>query len=153
MEIRIEGHRLPGRSCAPGPGFPGAGNVHVAVQRRDRRDELLDPQPGDAAAVGWTLPCTVAAGLGGVELRGPYVQGSPGERFVYLSWGELAEGGAFGMFRRAKLLLGAVDPAVLAAAVASGRLLGRLALTDAKGHPLCARVVPPLITWSAAEPG
>lgn len=57
--------------------------------------------------------------------------------------------GAFTMFRRAKLLLGAVPPEVLAAAVRSGRLTGRLGLTDAKGHPLCARVVPPTVRWTA----
>jgi hypothetical protein len=56
------------------------------------------------------------------------------------------------MFRRAKLMLGGVDPDVLTAAVGSGLLVRRLGLTDAKGHPLCARVVPPRITWSAATP-
>jgi hypothetical protein len=56
----------------------------------------------------------------------------------------------FALFRRAKLMLGAIDPATVEAAVRSGRLLGRLRLTDAKGHPLCARVQPPLIEWSAA---
>ena len=36
------------------------------------------------------------------------------------------------------------------AAVVSGRLVARLGLTDAKGHPVCAHVRPPLIDWSAA---
>ncbi|NEE59503.1 monooxygenase, partial [Streptomyces sp. SID8455] len=31
-------------------------------------------------------------------------------------------------------------------------LTGRLGLTDAKGQPLCARVRPPLISWSATTP-
>jgi hypothetical protein len=30
-----------------------------------------------------------------------------------------------------------------------GPLVGRLGLTDRKGHPLCAAVRPPLIEWSA----
>jgi Family of unknown function (DUF5990) len=58
--------------------------------------------------------------------------------------------GAFTLFRRAKLMLDAIGPDVLDAAVQSGRLIARLGLTDAKGHPLCAHVRPPLIDWSAA---
>jgi hypothetical protein len=150
MLIRIEAFDLPGRSCAPGPGFPGAENVHVAVQRRDRREELLDPQPGDAASACWTFDCTATASPAGVDFRGPYVQGRPAERFVYLSWGGVDEHGAFAMFRRAKLMLNDVAPAVAAAALRSGLLVARLPLTDARGHPLCARVRPPLVTWSAA---
>ncbi|KOU38700.1 monooxygenase [Streptomyces sp. WM6373] len=130
---------------------PGAahGNVHVAVQRRDRPAELLDPQPGDAAAVGWTLECTAVATAAGTDVKGPYVQGRPGARFVYLSWNAVDEAGTFTMFRRAKLLLDAVPAPVLDEAVHSGLLVGRLGLTDACGGPLCARVVPPRITWSA----
>jgi hypothetical protein len=33
------------------------------------------------------------------------VQGRPGARFVYLTWGDVAEDGSFTMFRRAKLML------------------------------------------------
>jgi hypothetical protein len=38
---------------------------------------------------------------------------------------------------------------VLDAAATSGLLIGSLGLTDVKGHPLCARVRPPLISWTA----
>jgi hypothetical protein len=55
------------------------------------------------------------------------------------------------MFRRPKLMLADVPTAVLAAATASGTLVGTLGLTDAKGHPLCARVTPPKIHWSPGE--
>lgn len=59
----------------------------MAVQRRNRPAELLDPQPGDAVAATWTLPCAAAVVAAGVDLTGPYVQGGPGGRFVHLSWG------------------------------------------------------------------
>ncbi|KJK56649.1 DUF5990 family protein [Saccharothrix sp. ST-888] len=150
MQIRIEAFDLPGRTCGTGPGFPGAENIHVAVQRREKPGELLDPQPGDAASASWTIDCTATPSPTGVDLGGPYVQGRPGGRFVYLSWGSVDGQGAFTMFRRAKLMLDDVDPAVVEAAVRSGRLVARLPLTDAKGRPLCARVRPPLVTWSAA---
>ncbi|MGF1429270.1 DUF5990 family protein [Kitasatospora sp. LaBMicrA B282] len=150
MQIRIEAFQLPGRTCGGGPDFPGYENIHVAVQRRDRRDELLDLHPGDAPSAAWTLECTATPTDGGVDLRGPYIQGRPGARFIYLSWGTVDEAGAFTLFRRAKLMLDAIDPETADAALRTGRLLGRLGLTDAKGHPLCARVRPPLVEWSAA---
>ncbi|MGV9309854.1 DUF5990 family protein [Nonomuraea sp. NPDC004354] len=45
---RIEASDLPGRKHGQAPGFPGYRNIHVGVQRRDRRDELLDLHSGDA---------------------------------------------------------------------------------------------------------
>ncbi|MFD5465755.1 DUF5990 family protein [Kitasatospora sp. NPDC127059] len=149
MELRIEATALPGRACGVAPGFPGYRDIHVAVQRRGRPAELLDPQPGDAPRARWSLECA-AKPLpdGGADVTGRYVQGGPGGRFVYLNW-VTPEGDAWSLFRRAKLLLAAVDDEVLERAVATGLLVARLGLTDAKGHPLCAAVRPPRVTWSA----
>jgi hypothetical protein len=149
IQIRIEGSDLPGRDCGPSPDFPGYHNIHVAVQRRDRRDELLCLTPADASAAVWTFQATAVPVTGGTDLRGPYIQGRPGGRFIYLSWGTVDDAGTFTMFRRAKLWLDAVDPDTLQAARKYGRLIARLKLTDAKGHPLCAAVRPPAISWSA----
>ncbi len=53
------------------------------------------------------------------------------------------------MFRRAKLMLTAVDPAVVLAADADGRrLVGALRLTGGDGGPRCAAVRPPAIEWT-----
>ncbi|GGS73747.1 hypothetical protein GCM10010222_13390 [Streptomyces tanashiensis] len=61
MRIRIDTVELPGLTCRPGdPSGAAYRNVHVAVQRRDRPAELLDPQPRDAASATWTLECTAA---------------------------------------------------------------------------------------------
>jgi hypothetical protein len=142
--IRIEGQDLPGRD------LPGHRNVHVGVQRRDRPAELLDLQPGDAAMATWTLDCTAATVIDGcLDVRGPYIQGGRGQRFIYLSWGEVDDVGGFVMFRRAKLWLDGVDAATAQAAIATGRLTATLGLTDAGGGPLCATVRPPSIAWSA----
>ncbi len=152
MLLCIEGFDLPGRSCGPSPDVPaGYRNVHVGVQRRNRRDDLLDLLPGDASSASWTLECTVVRSPTGVDIRGPYVQGPPGGRFVYLSWGTVDENDAFTLFRRAKLWLDAVPAPVLATAVEHGRLVGRLRLTDRKGNPVCAAVRPPAIEWSAPQ--
>jgi hypothetical protein len=147
VQIRIVGTQLPGRECGAGGNFPGYSNIHVGVQRKNRPHELLDIHPGDASSAEWTLDCSVD----GTDVRGPHIQGRPGERFIYLSWGSVDNNGHFTMFRRAKLMLADVPTDVLDAAATSGTLVGTLGLTDAKGHPLCARVKPPQIRWSSVE--
>ncbi|MGW2254121.1 DUF5990 family protein [Kitasatospora sp. NPDC001660] len=148
MLLRIEATDLPGRECAAAPGFPGYGDIHVAVQRRAKPGELLDPQPGDAPRAEWTLECVTKPTPAGVDITGRYVQGAPGGRFIYLSW---VSGTEMALFRRAKILLGAIDADTAEAAVRTGLLVARLGLTDAKGHPLCAAVRPPLVTWTAGD--
>jgi hypothetical protein len=150
VEIRIEGHDLPGASCGPGPDYPdGHPNIHVAVQRRNKPTELMGLVRGDAETATWTLECTATETDAGVDLKGPNIQGGPSGRFVYLSWGVVAADGAFTMFRRAKLMLDGVPPDVIRRAVACGVLVGRLGLTDETGHPRCAAIRPPLMEWSA----
>jgi uncharacterized protein DUF5990 len=149
VQIRIEGNDLPGRACGASDDFPGYENIHVGVQKRKPRDAYLSLTPGDAASATWIIDCDVVDTPTGVDFKGPYVQGRPHARFVYLSWGTLPAGGTFTMFRRAKLWLDAIEPDVLDAARASGQLVARIGLTDAKGHPLCAAVRPPKVSWGA----
>jgi hypothetical protein len=153
MRIRIEGVDLPGTSCGPSPQRPaGHFNIHVGVQRRGKPDELLGLVPGDSPGVTWTLDATVtSAADGGVDLKGPYIQGPPGGRFIYLNWGAVDTSGTFTMFRRAKLRLDAVAPEVLRSAQEQGTLVARVTLTDSGGGPICASVRPPFIEWSAAS--
>jgi hypothetical protein len=109
--------------------------------------------PGDAPSARWELEITVRTGPDGeLDFRGPFVHGKRGERFLYLSWGEVADDGAFALFRAAKLRFSDLDPGVVRQAMQPGRrLVGRLGLTDSKGHPRCASVRPPDIAWSAAR--
>jgi hypothetical protein len=152
VEIRIEASALPGRSCGPGPDAPGGhDHIHVAVQRRARPAELLGLVPGDAPSATWTLEATAPLTPAGRDLKGPYIQGPPGARFIYLNGGQVDQPGNFVMFRRAKLMFDAVGPDLREAAPRSGLLVGRLGLTDNQGNPLCAAVRPPVIAWSAAR--
>jgi Family of unknown function (DUF5990) len=151
VHVRIVGHDLPGRSWGPGPDYPdGHHNVHVAVQRRGKPAELLDLIPGDASEAAWTLECTAGEGPTGLDIKGPYIQGPAGARFIYLSWVVVDEAGLVTMFRRAKLWIDGVPPDVLRRATTTGVLVGRLGLTDERGGPRCATVRPPLIEWAAA---
>jgi hypothetical protein len=153
VRIQIEGFDLPGGSCGPGPDFPGGHHhIHVGVQHRNREKPLLGLVPGDAALASWALDCTATRAPAGIDLKGPYIQGSPGGRFIYLNWlaaRDNDDDSTLTMFRRAKLQLDAVPPEVLDAAVSRGLLIGRLGLTDPHGHPTCASVRPPLITWTS----
>jgi hypothetical protein len=116
------------------PVLPG---VSVGVQRGS---EIVDKVPADGSPVTWQFDATFARG----ELRGPYVHGKPGDRFFYLSWS--AEG--TGRFRRAKLMLDALDPAALEGA---GIVEATFPLVLPDGSPLCAAVRPPLISWSVSS--
>jgi len=149
MLLRIHGHHLPGRRCRPAQVDEGYQNVHVGVQRRR---EVVELRPGDADSVDWEFEVdALIRPDGSRDVRGPFVQGRPGERFLYLSWGTVDAAGAFTMFRRAKLMFDGVDDATLASAAApGGALVATLGLTLPNGTPLCAAVRPPMITWSAA---
>lgn len=140
LAVRILGLNLPGL------GFDGHRAVHLGVQRGS---EVVDIVPGDSPIAVFDFSIRlVDVGEGELDFRGPYVHGRRGERFTYLSWGELGGDGAFAMFRRAKLHLSAIEQPVLHKALQSGsRLEAELGLTDRCGGPLCASVRPPLIAW------
>ena len=141
MKVRIDGYRLPGRT------FCECRNVHVALQVRQDPEGVT---PGDAPSAAWDLDVSVVvAGDGALDFRGPGVHGKRGERFLYLTWGDVLADGSFVMFRRAKLMLNRVDPAlVLDADRRDLPLVARVELTDGRGGPRCARVDPPAIAWS-----
>lgn len=88
----------------------------------------------------------------GLDFRGPWVQGRRGDRFLYLCWGHAPADAPHGfeMFRRAKLMLGVLDPAEMASAPDGAVLEGRLPLVDGRGGPVCAAVRPPTIRWTFA---
>ncbi len=135
--MRIVGTDLPGRR------FSEYDDVRVGVQWGRESEQFV---PGDAPEAVFDLALTA---LGPGEARGPFVQGRRGERFLYLVW---ASGPERTMFRRLKLMLADVPAEAWEAAQRPGhRLEAHLGLTDAHGGPLCARVVPPRVTWRAVR--
>ena len=120
-------------------------NVHVGVQLRREPADLVR---ADAAEAHWDVDVDVVSAAGAVDFRGPAVQGKRGDRFVYLTWGDVGPNHEFEMFRRAKLMLDRVDPDLIVRAVRAGRLAATVDLTDEHGGPRCARVDPPAIAWS-----
>ena len=144
MEIHIVGHDLPGRdfSCDGSE----RDNVHVAVQVGR---EPFEPVRGDAHDAAWTVDLRVVPTDDGLDLRGAGVHGRRGERFLYLTWGQVTPTGGFEMFRRAKLMAADIDADLLRRGAAPGAsgLTARVQLRDAKGHPRCARVRAPAVEW------
>ncbi len=152
IQVRIEASGLPSRGWRPASGTRHR-NLHVGVQPKNNRDEMLGLRPADAATAAWAFPAITVPTPAGMDLRGPYVQGRPGARFICLSWGTVDDNGTFTMVMRAKLMLDAIDPATWETARKYGRLLAQLKLTDDEGNPLCAAIRPPLIEWSASSAG
>lgn len=123
-------------------------NVHVGVQVRHDPNELVR---GDATDAAWDVDIDVVDRDGELDFRGTAVHGKRGDRFVYLTWGDVGADGGFEVFRRAKPMLDRVDPSVLERARRTGELVGRVDLTDGLGGPRCARVDPPAIEWSVGR--
>jgi Family of unknown function (DUF5990) len=114
-------------------------NIHVGIQVGKQPCELVR---GDAESASWTVPIEVVAREGGLDFRGEAVQGKPGARFVYLTWGDVGDDGSFAMFRRAKLTLADLEPLLADAE----QVIARVDLTDDCGGPRCARLRPPALT-------
>ena len=141
--VRIVGRRLPGRTCGP------YGDVRVGLAQKVGCDPA-DAIPADAPQAIWETTIEVVRRPDGRPgFRGRPVNGPPQERFLYLTWIGRKENAHAAMFRRAKLRLDAVPATVLASALRSGVLVGRVDLTASDGMPLCASVRPPAIQWSS----
>ena len=146
MKLTVIGANLPGRTfCQP----DGSTLENVCVGIQEGRD-AVGLVAGDADSARWETEIrTVTADDGAVDFRGPAAHGVRGERFVYLTWGNLAAGGKFTMFRRAKLMLNRIDNDLVSRALADGSgLVCTVHLTDGRGGPRCARVDPPAIFWA-----
>lgn len=137
--LEISGHHLPGRRFTI-DGKP-CDNVHVGIQIGREPAELVR---ADADTAAWATEITVLHREDGVDFRGPAVQGKRGDRFVYLTWGNVGADGSFAMFRRAKLMLND-----LGELVGTDRVVAEVHLTDDKGGPRCARLRPPSIDFRA----
>ena len=134
--MTIVGRRLPGRTVG------AHANVHVGIQRRR---EVIDVLPADADAVTLELIVEAVAGAAGTDFRG-----RPGERFVYLSWGDVTEG-RFEMFSRIKIMLHGKNgpPQSIVDAMAAGEpVRAELDLSTLAGRAVYGQVAAARIGWT-----
>ena len=146
MRVVIEGVDLPGRTFCD-PDGRRLDDVCVGIQVGQEPCELVR---GDAIAAHWDLDVRVVLGSDeSVDFRGPAVHGKRGDRFLYLTWGNVNNHGIFEMFRRAKLMLNHIDLELVSSAEREQRpLVGTVRLREAHGGPRCARVDPPDLVWT-----
>jgi hypothetical protein len=167
LTVVIDGFDLPGLTCAPEPGGQVHRNIHVALAgprndgrgRGENRPALVipgnpwlatEPVPGDSPSARWEVPVTVRRDTDGLDFSGPFVRGDRTDRHLGLAWGDVPGDGTLRLFRGAKLRLIDIDPRLVEEALRpEHRLVARIRLTDPRGNPVCARVHPPALTWSA----
>ena len=148
MRVAITGVNLPGAVFTSADGS-SVDNVHVGVQIGSSPAHLIR---GDEAEASWSVDVDVVWNDGDVDFRGPAVQGKRGDRFIYLTWGNVGPDHEFKLFRRAKLMLNRVHRELLDTAADRGSLTAVVDLTGDDGGPRCARVDPPAVAWSVATP-
>ena len=108
------------------------------------RDEVVKPTFGTKTRISFdfTVDIVEDSSTAGFRLRGPAVQGRPGERFVYLRIGAYAGQVGISAGWRAKIRLAGISRKLVAAVKAkrSGVLEVEFAGTSPKGGPACATV-------------
>ena len=165
LNVLIEGTELPGLTCQPEPDGTVHRNIHVALSTTAKGiadgqpwltvplkpGPAVDPFPGDAGETRWEVTVTVRGSADdGYDFTGPSVGGDRTDRNLSLVWGEVPGDGTLKMFRGAKLRLVDVPPDLITDAMRPGhRLVARVRLTDDKGNPVCGRLQPSHLTWSA----
>lgn len=139
-----ERFELPIRIVVEDP-VPG---LAMALQRgRTAKAELVPPSSRSAEAMACDLEVTVDGRLpdGRPRLLGPYVQGPPEARFVYLAVGRNAGQTDCKWGGRVKVPLDGLGWHKIEAFPSGGRLIARIAGQSPKGGPALAsvRLLPP----------
>lgn len=123
--------------------------VDFAVQRG--RDELVRPFLATTDAVSFAITLTLGPLLadGSPNFRGPFAQGTPADRFVYVNSGFYAGQMGTPWERRAKIKLADIPIALVerAAGNPSAAIEARIEGTMKDGGPVCASVRAPQISW------
>lgn len=117
--------------------------VRIALQRgATARAELVPPVSGTPDALSFDLDAIVEGALadGLPRLLGPFVQGPPQARFVYLCVGRAAGQIGSEWNRRVKVPLGGISRQLVEALRGGGRLEARIAGRGRDGSPACASV-------------
>ncbi len=123
--------------------------VVFAVQHG--RDGLLPPYASTAntQSFAFTLPLGPALPDGTFNFRGPFTQGTPADRFIYLNSGTYAGQQDTPWARRAKIKLAGMPRDLVEAALGDTdrAIEARLNGTMRDGGPVCASVPPASIQW------
>jgi hypothetical protein len=143
--LEINGVNGPGRDCDAAPDHGPYLDVLVGVGR------FTDPigvVSGDTESVVWRVSVRVTWREGKADFHGPQVDGRGGDRHVYLDWFNREANGELKLFRRGKVMLAGIDPALVKHSEQSGRALRcTVNLTNERGLPSTARFWAPSLAW------
>lgn len=140
ITIRLDCTDLPSHGAPESAQQP----VSLGVQRGKTAEQLAR---ADQPHVVFDLPFRLGRRADdGPNFQGPYAQGTPAARFVYLCWCEGDDPAR--MVGRAKVSLAHLTwQDIAAAGERDGVIEAQLRLSDAHGRPLCATVKDTHITW------
>jgi len=130
----------------PGRELGDRQNVRLGIQKGKA---VVDDLPADAAPARFRFSMRVKehAKSGRPNFLGPYAQGKPDERFIYLCWGE-RQGEGWQGFGRVKVQLNPVSWEQIEAAVREEKpITARITMTDEQGKPMTASVKSDKIVW------
>ena len=119
----------------------------VLFRLQGGRSELIVPSHESTSSLVFDFTLRVQPGTAGgpPRLLGPFAQGPPAKRFVYVNSGKQAGQAESCWDRRAKVPLGGVDASLVEQAAASGAVIeAQIAGTGRDGGPACATV--PLVS-------
>ncbi|MBB4225612.1 DUF5990 family protein [Variovorax guangxiensis] len=123
--------------------------VDFAVQRG--RDDLVKPfsVTKDFASFAITLTLGPLLADGAPNFQGPFAQGTPADRFVYVNSGFYAGQMGTPWERRAKIKLAGIPIELVESAAGrpDAAIEARIHGTMKDGGPVCATVRPPQIFW------
>ena len=121
--------------------------VRLGIQKRR---EVIEDVPADAEEAIFLAPLRVEFNEAGIaNFLGPFAQGKPTERFIYLCWGE-RKGEQWEGFSRAKMqLLPIPHTLLLCASETNTPLETRVNMTDEKGKIICATIKEKQIVWQS----
>jgi hypothetical protein len=147
LKIRIIGHNLQGLQFDKRQGaLINRQPVYLGIHRKAR---VIDLVPADARKAEFKISIDVVKSSNeSLDFRGPFVRGRRGDRFLFLSWGEVDGHGVFSMFRRATLHLSAIKQKdALRALCSNSELEASVNLTDEKGGPICGKIDAEKTIW------
>jgi hypothetical protein len=131
--VEIRGMNPPGRRCNPAPEHGPYEDVNVGLGRYTDPVGLV---PGDTEDATWRIEVRVVKKDGGLDYRGPQVDGKRGERHIYINWLNREPDGELRLFRRGKVMLDGLDPDLVDRAESTGAALAcTIDLTNDRGHP------------------
>lgn len=129
--------------------------VLFAVQRG--RDELLPPYAQTTESLSFALAVRLGPARAdrSFNFLGPYAQGTPDDRFVYVNSGVRARQVDTPWERRAKIKLGGIPRELVeaAAGVPHRAVQAHIQGTMRDGGPVCASVAPPALAWQLVKAG